>query len=59
MLKPNIYYKFYLAADIAINALLSKAEMVLLFFVGLEKSEKTLCAQITRKYNLSVTEKED
>lgn len=44
MLNLNIYYKFYLSADIAINALLSEAEMALLFFIVLEKNEKnSLC----------------
>lgn len=50
---------FHLAAGIPINASLSKAEMVLLIFIVLEKSEKILCAQITRKHNLSVTEQGD
>ena len=50
---------FHLAADIPSNASLSKAEMVLLFFIVLEKIEKTLCAQITKKHNLSITEQED
>lgn len=59
MLNLNIYCMFHLAADIPINALLSKAEMVLLFFVVLEKIEKTLYAQISRKHNLSGTEQED
>jgi len=59
MLNLNIYYLFHLAADIPINALLSKAEIVLLFFIVLEKIGKTLCAQITRKHNLSITEQED
>lgn len=59
MLNLNIYYMFHLAADILINASLSKAEMVLLFFIVLEKIEKTLCAQITRKHNLSITDRED
>lgn len=59
MLNLNIYYMFHLAADIPINASLSKAEMVLLFFIVLEKIEKTLCAQITRKHNLSITDRED
>lgn len=59
MLNLNIYYVFHLAADVPINALLSKAEMVLLFFVVLKKIEKTLYAQISRKHNLSVTEQED
>lgn len=59
MLNLNIYYMFHLAAGLPINASLSKAEMVLLIFIVLKKSEKTLCAQITRKHNLSVTEQGD
>lgn len=55
MLNLHVYYMFHLAAGISINASLSKAEMVLLISIVLEKSEKTLCAQITRKHNLSVT----
>lgn len=42
MLNLNIYYMFHLAADIPINASLSKAEMVLLFFLVLKKIEKNL-----------------
>lgn len=59
MLNLSSYYMFHLAADIPANASLSKAEMVLLFFIVREKIEKTLCAQITRKHNLSFTEQED
>lgn len=59
MLNLHVYYMFHLAAGIPINASLSKAEMVLLIFIVLEKSEKILCAQITRKHNLSVTEQGD
>lgn len=59
MLNLNIYYMFHLAAGFPINASLSKAEMVLLIFIVLKKSEKTLCAQITRKHNLSATEQGD
>lgn len=40
MLNLHIYYLFHLAVGIPINASLSKAEMVLLIFIVLEKSEK-------------------
>lgn len=42
MLNLHVYYMFHLAAGIPINASLSKAEMVLLIFTVLEKSEKNL-----------------